>query len=266
MVLILAFYSKYKNTFAPKLKQLMPIWQYILLFSSVFIGGSFGFFFNKENKRWLQIILSFSGSYILGITILHLMPWVFGSGDHLIGLWVIGGFFAQLFLEQLSVGVEHGHIHAPHKYTSGFVVSVMLGLSIHAFMEGIPLSYYGEFHVEAHGHSHSHNHLLYGIILHHIPAALALVLLLKISGVKKRLIWFCLSVFAAMSPLGAAVSTATVIPATFQKGILAFAVGSLLHIATVIIFETDSSNHHHIPRNKLIAIVLGIGLSILTLL
>ena len=244
----------------------MPIWQYLLLFTSVFIGGSFGFFFNKENKAWLQVILSFSGAYILGITILHLMPWVFVDGDHLIGLWVIGGFFTQLFLEQFSVGVEHGHIHAPHKYSTGFVVSVMLGLGIHAFMEGIPLSYYDELNVEAHGHGRSHNHLLYGIILHHIPAALALVLLLKISGVKKGLIWVCLSIFAIMSPLGAAVSTITVIPADIQKGILAFAVGSLLHIATVILFEMDSSNHHHIPRNKLIAIVLGIGLSILTLL
>ena len=191
----------------------MPIWQYILLFFSVFLGGSFGFFFHKENKNWLQIILSFSGSYILGITILHLMPWVFAPGDHLIGLWVIAGFFIQLLLEQFSFGVEHGHIHAPHKYSTGFVVSVMLGLGIHAFMEGIPLSYYGEFHVETHGHSHTHNHLLYGIILHHIPAALALVLLLKISGVKNQVIWFCLGFFAIMSPLGAAGSNITAIDA-----------------------------------------------------
>ncbi len=244
----------------------MPIWQYILLFTSVFLGGSLGFLFSKENKSWLQIILSFSGAYILGITILHLMPWVFSSGDQLIGLWVIAGFFIQLILEQFSVGVEHGHIHAPHKYSTGFVISVMFGLGIHAFMEGIPLSYYEEFHVEAHGHGHTHNHLLYGIILHHIPAALALVLLLKISGVKRWVIWLCLGLFAFMSPLGAAVSGFTAITPALQKGILAFAVGSLLHIATVILFEMDSSNHHHIPRKKLIAIILGIGFSILTLM
>ena len=244
----------------------MPIWQYILLFLSVLLGGSLGFLFNKERKNWLQLILSFSGAYILGITILHLMPWVFSSGEPNIGLWVIGGFFAQILLEQLSVGVEHGHIHAPHKYTVGFVISVMLGLGVHAFVEGIPLNYYGEHYMEAHGHSHTHNHLLYGIILHHIPAALALVILLKVSGVKKRVIWLCLSIFAAMSPLGAAVSSMTAIPGNIQTGILAFAVGSLLHIATVILFETDSPGHHHIPRKKLIAIILGIGFSILTVL
>lgn len=244
----------------------MPIWQYILLFSSVLIGGSFGFAFNKENKNWLQIILSFSGAYILGITVLHLMPWVFDGATHIIGLWVLGGFFIQLLLEQLSVGVEHGHIHAPHRYSGSFVISVMLGLAVHAFVEGIPLSYYGELHVEAHGHSHTHNHLLYGIILHHIPAALALVLLLKISGASKKTTWICLAIFAAMSPLGAAVASLTAISPSLQKGILAFAVGSLLHIATVILFEMDNSNHHKIPPRKFVAIILGIGLSILTIL
>ncbi|MEO1261950.1 MAG: ZIP family metal transporter [Bacteroidota bacterium] len=244
----------------------MPYWQYFLLFGTVLLGGSFGFFFNKEKKSWLQLVLSFSGAYILGITVLHLMPWVFTGGDHLIGLWVLAGFFIQLLLEQLSVGVEHGHIHAPHKYSIGFVVSVMAGLGIHAFVEGIPLSYYGEIHIETHGHSHTHNFLLYGIILHHIPAALALVILLKLSGVRKKIIWLCLGIFAFMSPLGAAVSSVMPIEVSIQKGILAFAVGSLLHIATVILFEMDSSNHHHISRKKLTAIVLGIGLSILTAL
>ncbi len=244
----------------------MPIWHYILLFTSVLLGGSLAFLFQKEKKGLLQIILSFSGAYILGITFLHLMPWVFESGSHTVGLWVIAGFFIQLMLEQLSVGVEHGHIHAPHKYSTGFVISVMFGLGIHAFMEGIPLSYYGEFHVKLHGHDATHNHLLYGIILHHIPAAFALVILLKVSEIKKRVIWICLTIFAAMSPIGAAVSEMTAIPSHIQTGILAFAVGSLLHISTVIIFETDSPGHHHIPRKKLIAIALGIALSILTII
>lgn len=169
-------------------------------------------------------------------------------------------------MEQFSVGVEHGHIHPPHKQSIGFVISVMFGLSIHAFMEGIPLSYYGEHHMEIPGHDHGDNHLLYGIVLHHIPAAFALVVLLKVSGIKKRLIWICLSIFALMSPLGALTSELTAIPPKIQTGILALAVGSLLHISTVIIFEMDSPGHHHIPRKKLIAILAGIALSILTIL
>lgn len=241
----------------------MHIWEYILLFGSVFLGGSFGFFFQKERKSLLQIVLSFSGAYILGIAVLHLMPWVFGSGDSTAGLFVLLGFFVQLLLEQLSAGVEHGHIHAPHHWSAGFVVSVMVGLCLHAFVEGVPLSYYGE-HL-SHGHSHSHNHLLYGIILHHIPAAFALVFLLIISKLQKKWIWLCLFAFSAMSPLGAALAGLIVFPENVQIKIIAFVIGSLLHISTVILFEMDSSSHHFISWKKLLAIGAGLGIAVLTI-
>ncbi len=244
----------------------MPDWQLILLFSTVLIGGSAGFYFQKQKKGLLQIVLSFSGSYILGIAVLHLMPWVFSGGNYQPGLWVLAGFFVQLLLEQLSAGVEHGHIHAPHKYSPSFVVAVMAGLCIHAFVEGMPLSYYGEMHEVELGQGHTHNHLLYGIILHHIPAAFALVVLLLVSHLQKRWVWLCLIIFAGMSPLGAILAESIAIPISWQKAILAFAVGSLLHISTVIIFEMDSSSHHYISWKKLAAIAAGISISILTIL
>ena len=82
-------------------------------------------------------------------------------------MWVLVGFFIQLLLEQLSGGVEHGHIHAPHNATGKFAISVMLGLCVHAFLEGIPLTHFTEYAGSAHAHhGHEHNHLLYGIILH----------------------------------------------------------------------------------------------------
>ena len=50
---------------------------------SVLGGGGVAFYFQKNNKRVLQTVLSFSGAYILGISVLHLMPHVFidGSAD-----------------------------------------------------------------------------------------------------------------------------------------------------------------------------------------
>lgn len=245
----------------------MHIWEFILLFSSVFLGGSAGFLFPKERKGLLQIVLSFSGAYILGIAVLHLMPWVFGSGDTTVGLFVLLGFFVQILLEQLSAGVEHGHIHAPHQLSAGFVFSVMFGLCIHAFVEGIPLSYYGEMHEVNHsGHTHSQNHLLYGIILHHIPAAFALVFLLIISKLKRWWIWLCLFLFSAMSPLGALLAGMFQMSEAMQVKIIAFVIGSLLHIATVILFEMDSSSHHYISWRKLLAISAGLGFAILTVM
>lgn len=245
----------------------MSFWEYILLFGTVFLGGSSGFLFPKEQKNLLQIVLSFSGAYILGIAVLHLMPWAFGSGDSQAGLFVLLGFFVQLLLEQLSAGVEHGHIHAPHQLSAGFVFSVMFGLCVHAFVEGIPLSYYGEMHEVSHGgHSHSSNHLLYGIILHHIPAAFALVFLMIISKLDKIWIWVCLFLFSFMSPLGAWLAGHFQLPASVEVKIIAFVIGSLLHISTVILFEMDSSSHHYISWKKLLAISAGLGIAVLTVL
>ncbi len=245
----------------------MNIWEYILLFGSVFLGGSTGFLFPKEKKGLLQIVLSFSGAYILGIAVLHLMPWAFGSGDSQAGLFVLLGFFVQLLLERLSAGVEHGHIHAPHQLSGSFVFSVMFGLCVHAFVEGIPLSYYGEMHEVQHGgHVHTQNHLLYGIILHHIPAAFALVFLLIISKLRKIWIWACLFLFAAMSPIGAYLASMFTLSETIQVKIIAFVIGSLLHISTVILFEMDSSSHHYISWKKLLAISAGLGIAVLTIL
>lgn len=243
----------------------MEIWEYILLFVTVFLGGSTGFLFPKERKGLLQIVLSFSGAYILGIAVLHLMPWVFGSGDSKMGLFVLLGFFVQLLLEQLSEGVEHGHMHAPHKLSAGFMFSVMFGLCVHALVEGIPLSYYGEMHETNHG-GHTHNHLLYGIIMHHIPAAFALVFLLIISKLRKVWIWVCLFLFSAMSPLGAMIANLIDMSEGVQIKIISFVIGSLLHISTVILFEMEGSGHHHISWRKLLAIGVGLGFAILTIL
>lgn len=246
----------------------MEYWEYLILFLSVIGGGSLAFYVKKNNQSMLQSVLSFSGAYILGISVLHLMPTVFTGMVENVGLWVLGGFFIQLVLEQFSGGVEHGHVHAPHHAKGQFAIQVMIGLCLHAFMEGMPLSGYGEIHEALTGHDHSHNHLLWGIILHKAPAAFALVLLFNMSGFKKKLVVFCLFFFAMMSPLGAA-STSFLdshgwLDPYKMTIIMAIVVGSFLHIATTILFEVDSSKHHHISIPKMVAILLGLGMAVMT--
>lgn len=245
----------------------MEIWEYIMLFLSVIIGGGIALYFKQSNKTWLQLVLSFSGAYILGITVLHLLPSVFASHNHHIGLYILLGFFIQLLLEQLSVGVEHGHIHAPHRARNSFAIQVMIGLCVHAFIEGLPLSNYGDLHeMHHHGHSHGHSHLLYGIILHKAPAAFALVLLLLLSKFKNSIIIACLFIFALMSPLGAALGAYLQFDVQTLNIVLAVVVGSFLHIATTIIFEIDGTSHHTLSWKKLTAILLGMVLALGTLI
>lgn len=233
------------------------------------LGGGVAFYLRQNSSRYLSIILSFSGAYILGITVLHLLPTVFVGGEEQIGLWILCGFFIQLMLEQLSSGVEHGHIHAHQQARPAFAMQIMLGLCIHAFMEGMPLSNYDEFHAHIYGHDHSNDHLLYGIILHKAPAAFALVLLLLLSEFSKTFVLTCLVVFALMSPLGAGTADylyqTGVLKPDVLKIIVAIVIGSFLHIATTILFEVDDSSHHKISWQKMLAIIVGIGGAIATM-
>lgn len=240
----------------------MDLIEYLLLFFSVLLGGGVAFYVKKNNKTLMELVLSLSGAYLLGITVLHLMPAIFVTPSHTTGFFVLIGFLLQLFLEQLSGGVEHGHIHAPHHPAANFAVSVMIGLCVHAFIEGMPLSNYETLaHV-----GHEHNHLLYGVILHKAPAAFALVLLFLTANFKKSTVLTCLFLFAAMSPFGAFIAESISFDIPTQIKIMAVVIGSFLHISTTILFETDKTHHHKVPLKRVIAILVGIGFAALTVL
>ena len=227
----------------------------LLLTGSALVGGLIAFMLRSKSERNLQLILSFSGAYLFSICLLHLFPELFHSDDHSMGLYVLGGFFVQLFLEQLSKGAEHGHIHGPHGSAHGsFLISVMLGLSIHAFMEGIPVA----------TQQFSSHALLYGIAMHKMPAAFALVSIGMLATNKKLVVVGMLIVFALMSPLGFILGSSLVDDHDVFSKIMALVLGSFLHISTTILFESGSSSHQF-NILKIIAIFAGVGLSLLTL-
>jgi zinc transporter ZupT len=235
----------------------MEIWKLIFLFSSCFLGGSAIFLFKKDNQQRLKLILSFSGAYLFAITVLHLIPEVYLHGDSNIGLFVLGGFLFQIVLEQFSDGIEHGHIHKHHHDHYGFPYGIMFSLCLHAFLEGMPL---------AQGHQ---NELLFGIGLHHIPAAFALASVLTQNKISKNLILILLVVFALMSPLGyllsAALSNGSIgnMDQYFDR-IMGIVIGIFLHISTTILFE--SSVDHHFNTRKTIAVLGGVGIALLSFL
>ena len=49
------------------------------------------------------ILLTFSGAYLLAVSVLHLLPELFHNNntDKYIGLYILGGFLIQIFLELL---------------------------------------------------------------------------------------------------------------------------------------------------------------------
>lgn len=242
----------------------MEIWQYLLLIGSVILGGTLSTVGKPEAMhKLLPLLLSFSGAYLIGIVALELIPETFGYSEGSPGFFLLLGFLIQLLLENLSQGVEHGHVHAHAHAKQSYGLQVLLGLSLHAFLEGIPLANQGV--VEVHGHAHgSGEHLIYGIVLHKLPAAFALGLLLRSSGYSRSFRWFCLVVFALMSPLGAGLGQELMVSEAWHHNILALVIGSFLHISTTILFEADSGDHHRISYRKLGVIVMGMGLAYLS--
>jgi len=228
----------------------------ITLFLSAFLGGLTIFLIKKDYSHLPKLILSFSGAYLFSITILHLIPEVYKSTTSNIGVYILAGFLFQLILEQFSAGIEHGHIHKHAHINQRFPAGIMFSLCLHAFLEGMPLSqgYQSE--------------LLFGIAVHHVPAAFALASFLAQTNGKKTML-IALFIFALMSPLGFLFSDLInqgefgQINQYFDQ-LMAIVIGIFLHISTTILFE--SSIDHHFNRKKWIAVILGISISFLNFL
>ncbi len=233
---------------------------YFLLFITIIISGSTVFAFRKINPGFLKLLLSFSGAYLFALTVLHLIPEVYQSPDKSIGVFIFIGFFIQIILEFFSQGIEHGHIHIHKNQNAAFPYGVMIGLCLHSFLEGIPL-------VQTFSDSGTQNSLLAGIILHHIPVAIALMTMFLQSGLTKSRAIFYLILFAMMAPAGAfsgnyftAIGLQD-IPLVFDR-IMAVVIGIFLHISTTILFESNEG--HRFNYLKLLIIILGAGLAMLS--
>ena len=112
----------------------------------------------KEVKT-LSIFLAFSGAFLLALTIFELLPEVYETPNKLIGVYIISDILLQIILEFFSKGSEHGHVNQ-HNESKTFPWLLFISLSIHASLEGLPIT--------------KDNNLLIGIMIHKIPIALIL--------------------------------------------------------------------------------------------
>jgi len=236
---------------------------FAFLFTTAFVSGLAVFFFKRDNTNVLKLILSFTGAYLFSITVLDLFPHVYyapGEPRETIGVYVLAGFFFQLILEQFSHGIEHGHLHHTHETRrSVFPLGVMISLCLHALLEGMPLA------------ARHQDELVFGIALHHVPAAFALGSLLVHASLSKRNIVLLLLVFSVMTPLGfllsKGISSGDIghIERYFDR-IMAMVIGIFLHISTTILFESGSADHHRFNQRKMLAVLLGVSIALLNFL
>lgn len=225
----------------------------LLLMASPMVGGLLVYQLHGRFTGFFKSLLTFCGGFLFATAVLHLLPEVFSTQHRYEGLLVMVGFFLQLMLEKLSQGVEHGHLHLEqpqghdhglhhhltHPHTSW---GLLIGLSIHSLLEGMPLN--GMFSLDE---PVWQNPLLLGVVLHKFPSAFALSTVLIQSNYPRRQQWAMLMSFVLMTPAGALMGRAILesgggaMDEVFHT-MLALAAGSFLQISTTILFE--SSTHH----------------------
>jgi zinc transporter ZupT len=220
---------------------------YIALILSVLIGLIIVILLKPKTKL-IQLFLSFSGAYLLSITVLHLLPEVFESEINNIGVFILIGILLQSILEFFSKGAEHGHIHV-HPYTKGIPWLLFISLSLHAFIEGIPLA------------TTENNTLLWAIVIHKIPITIVLAAFLLKSELPKKYAYMFIIAFALMSPSGNLLSQNVSFFHLYHTEITAVIIGVFLHIATAILFE--SSQNHQFNIKKFVAVLLGFAVALI---
>lgn len=233
----------------------------LALFAVTALGGSIPLWVRAPEERGMQILLAFSGSALLGITFLHLVPESFVEIGARAGGLVLAGFFLQLIVQRITHGLEHGHVHSHGPGARVPLVSILAGLVLHAFMEGLPLGI-------VYRESATTPSLFLAVGLHKIPEAI-LAASLTAAVVGKRKAAVMLILFAAVTPLAALVSHTLRVNYLAMRHVIDSLVplvaGAFLHIATTIFYESGTRQHHLTVR-KGFAIVAGIALALATLL
>ena len=111
----------------------------LLLILSVLIGVFLGKFFG-DREKFAKNLLIVSAGFLITICLNEVFPQIYSGSEHHIGLWVIGGVLLQMLLENLTKGFEHGHFHHHTDEKNILPLALMIGLFVHAFLEGIPLA------------------------------------------------------------------------------------------------------------------------------
>lgn len=219
--------------------------KYLLPVLAVLIGALIVLVLKQKRSLFTRLLLSFSGAFLLALTLFDLLPEVYHHLDaKQTGLYIMFGILLQIILEFFSKGAEHGHIHI-HKDNTQFPWLLFISLCIHSFLEGFPI--------------HQHNDMVYGVLIHKIPIATLITSFLVQSNYSKMQIAGFLIFFAAMTPLGTFISNNTSLAEQYIYIINAIVIGIFFHISTVILFE--SSEGHKFNMSKLLAIIFGVAIA-----
>lgn len=218
----------------------------LLLILSVLVGVFLGKFFG-DREKFAKNLLIVSAGFLITICLNEVFPQIYSGSEHHIGLWVIGGVLLQMLLENLTKGFEHGHFHHHTDEKNILPLALMIGLFVHAFLEGIPLA----------NETEVLSPYLTGILVHNIPISFILGAFLVKNKKFSTSAFLIIALFALASPLG------LILGKYFSPDLkiyfLALVGGIFLHISSVIIFE--SNKNHNVDWQKIGLVALGVLLA-----
>lgn len=222
----------------------------ILLILSVIAGVFLGKYFGRK-EAFAKNLLILSAGFLITICLNEVFPQVYASEtSSSLGIFVIGGVLLQMILEALTKGFEHGHFHHHNESSNILPMALMVGLFIHAFIEGIPLANEKEVL----------SPYLLGILFHNLPISFILgAFLFNRSGAKTSYpSLLIIALFALASPMG--MMLGNYFNPNLQPYFLAVVGGIFLHISSVIIFE--SNKNHNINWSKIGLVIIGVSLAL----
>ena len=219
---------------------------YLLPFLAIGVGYIIALLISSKKVLIHQYLLSFSGAFLLSITLFELLPEVFESPSKSIGVLIMIGILLQIILDFITKGAEHGHVHL-HDNRRDFPWLLFLGLSIHSIIEGFPIT--------------ENVDVLWGVVIHKIPIAVILTIYFIAAGYSKKTTVFFLLLFSCMTPLGSFFKNNISVLSDYSTELNAIAIGIFLHVSTTILFE--SSKDHKFNLMKLTTIFIGVILAYL---
>lgn len=246
----------------------MSLWLLTILLSLPVLVTGFIFLSLKIKPKNLRFLLAFSAAYLFTISVTHLLPECYENSNYKsVGLFILIGFFIQIFIEYFSAGIEHGHIHA-HSVSceKHFPIGMVTGLYLHSLLEGLPIYQSGIIGSHELTVLSTQQSLVFGIAIHNIPIAIAFVTLLLDHNISKLKTILFLIGFALMAPLGCFISyVLNSIGVNNYDGFLKLSfgvvIGIFLHISTAIMFETGENHRYNLA--KIMSMIAGVFLAAL---
>ncbi len=224
---------------------------YLLLFASVLAGGLIGRLLHSYRILSVKILLTFSGGYLLSITVFHLLPMTYEAHNQHFGLWIMIGFSIQLLLEFMSKGMEHGHAHTELLRNKILPFTLLMGLFIHALLESLPI----DFHPD----KPSRNAFLLAIVIHKFPVSIILYATLSELTSNKWIIVGWMALFSLVAPLGAWLGKTLPFLKDHHGELNALVLGIFLHISTTILSESDQSHRFNFMKFTIVLIACVIA-------